>query len=176
MYEAIKRIAADRQAGKDGESHLFFVGRENYPLTWVEGAKFEWGKAQVLRTGNDVVLVASGPLLSKAIDAGKKLADLGIQATVINNPFINRVDVATIGEAVKRCSGRLVTIEDHQAIGGMGAQVSHALSDAGIAHRLKTLAIHGEFGQSAYLADELYQAHGLTAEKLVEAAQALIKG
>ncbi|MBL9170273.1 MAG: hypothetical protein JNN07_21235 [Verrucomicrobiales bacterium] len=176
MYEAIKRIAADRQAGKDGESHLFFVGRENYPLTWVEGAKFEWGKAQVLRTGNDVVLVASGPLLSKAIDAGKKLADLGIQATVINNPFINRVDVATIGEAVKRCSGRLVTIEDHQAIGGMGAQVSHALSDAGIAHRLKTLAIHGEFGQSAYLADELYQAHGLTADKLVEAAQALIKG
>lgn len=176
MYEAIKRIAADRRAGKDGESHLFFVGRENYPLTWVEGAKFEWGKAQVLRTGNDVVLVASGPLLSKAIDAGKKLAELGVQATVINNPFINRVDVATIGEAVKRCSGRLVTIEDHQAIGGMGAQVSHALSEAGIAHRMKTLAIHGEFGQSAYLADELYQAHGLTADKLVEAAQALIKG
>ena len=176
MYESIKRFAADRQAGKDGESYLFFVGRENYPLSWVDGAKFEWGKAQVLRTGNDVVLVACGPLLSKAIEAGRKLAEKGIQATVINNPFVNRVDLATIGEAVKRCSGRLVTLEDHQLIGGMGAQVSHALSDAGIAHRLKTLAIHGEFGQSAYLADELYQAHGLTADKMVEAATALVKG
>lgn len=176
MYESIKRFAADRQAGKDGESYLFFVGRENYPLSWMDGAKFEWGKAQVLRTGNDVVLVACGPLLSKAIEAGRKLAEKGIQATVINNPFVNRVDLATIGEAVKRCSGCLVTLEDHQLIGGMGAQVSHALSDAGIAHRLKTLAIHGEFGQSAYLADELYQAHGLTADKMVEAATALVKG
>ncbi len=176
MYQSIKRLAEARQAGKDGESCLFFVGRENYPVTWQEGAKYEWGKAQVLRSGNDVVLVASGPLLSKAIEAGKKLAEQGIQATVINNPFINQVDVGTLGEAVKRASGRLVTIEDHQLIGGMGAQISHALSNAGIAHRIKTLAIHGEFGQSAYLAEELYKAHGLTAEKLIESALALIKG
>ncbi|MCX6894393.1 MAG: thiamine pyrophosphate-dependent enzyme, partial [Verrucomicrobia bacterium] len=48
MYEAIQRFAADRAAGKDGENYIFFVGRENYPLTWIEGAKFPWGKAQVL--------------------------------------------------------------------------------------------------------------------------------
>jgi transketolase len=67
-----------------------------------------------------------------------------------------------------------VTIEDHQVIGGMGAQVSHALSQAGIAHRVRTLGIPGEFGQSAYLAEHLYQHHGLTAERMVQAVHELI--
>ena len=175
MYEAIKRQAAERTAGGDGESYIFFVGRENYPLSWVADAKYPWGQAQVLSQGTDVVLIGCGPLLDKAINAGKKLAEKGIKATVINNPFINRVDLATIGAAVKAANGRLVTIEDHQIIGGMGAQVSHALSNAGIAHRVKTLGIKGEFGQSAYVAEHLYQHHGLTAEKMVEAALELMK-
>lgn len=175
MYEAIKRQAADRAAGKDGESYIFFVGRENYPMYWVEGAKYPWGKAQVLQQGNDVVLIACGVLVNKAIEAGKKLAEQGIKATVINNPFINQVDIETIGAAVKAASGRVVTIEDHQIVGGMGAQISHALSTAGIAHRMKSLGINGEFGQSAYVAEELYQHHGLTSAKMIEAAQALMK-
>ena len=174
MYQAIKRYAADRASGKDGDTYIFFVGRENYPLSWVENARYEWGKAQVLQEGSDVVLVACGPLLSKAIEAGKKLAEQNIKATVINNPFINRVDLDTIGAAVKTCSGRVVTIEDHQVVGGMGAQISHALSQAGIAHRIKSLGIHGEFGQSAYVAEHLYEKHGLTAKKMIEAASTLI--
>ena len=55
----------------------------------------------------------------------------------------------------------------------MGAQVSHALSQAGIQHRMKSLGIHGEFGQSAYLAEELYERHGMTAAKIIEAAKEL---
>ncbi len=175
MYQAIKHIGSERAAGRDGESCIFFVGRENYPLSWVADAKYPWGKAQVLSQGSDVVLIGCGPLLDKAINAGKKLAEKGVKATVINNPFINRVDVETIGAAVKAANGRVVTIEDHQIIGGMGAQVSHALSRAGIAHRIKTLGIPGEFGQSAYLAEHLYELHGLTANKMVEAAQELMK-
>jgi transketolase len=175
MYQACKRLAADRATGKDGESYIFFVGRENYPLRWIEGATYPWGKAQVLQQGNDVVLIACGVLVNKAIEAGKKLAERGVKATVINNPFTNRVDIETIGAAVKTANGRVVTIEDHQVIGGMGAQVSHALSQAGIAHRMKSLGIRGEFGQSAYVAEHLYQHHGLTAEKLIEAAQELMK-
>lgn len=174
MYEAIKRTAADRTAGKDGESYIFFVGRENYPLTWIEGAKYPWGKAQVLQQGSDVVLIGCGVLVNKAIEAGKKLAEKGIKATVINNPFINNVDIETIGAAVKACNGRVVTIEDHQVICGMGAQVSHALSTAGIPHTMKSLGIPGEFGQSAYLAEHLYEHHGLTAAKMIEAATALV--
>jgi transketolase C-terminal domain/subunit len=57
----------------------------------------------------------------------------------------------------------------------MGAQVSHALSRAGIAHRATTLGIQGEFGQSAYVAEHLYEHHGLTAGKMAEAAEALMK-
>ena len=174
MYQAIKKFAADRAAGKDGENYIFFVGRENYPLTWIEGAQFPWGKAQILSEGSDVVLIGCGVLVNKAIEAGKLLAAKGIKATVINNPFVNQVDLETIGAAVKKCGGKVVTIEDHQIIGGMGAQVSHALSNAGIAHTLKSLGIHGEFGQSAYLAEELYVKHGLTAPKMVEAALALL--
>jgi transketolase C-terminal domain/subunit len=56
----------------------------------------------------------------------------------------------------------------------MGAQVSHALSSAGIAHTLTSLGIKNEFGQSAYLAEELYVKHGLTAPKMAEAALALL--
>ncbi len=129
----------------------------------------------MLKPGNDVVLIGFGPLLSQAIDAGKDLASKGIEATVINNPFINRVDLDTIGTAVNTCAGRVVTIEDHQVIGGMGAQISHALSRAGIAHRMKSLGVQGEFGQSAYVAENLYEKHGLTAAKMVDATQALLK-
>jgi transketolase len=174
MYQAIERYAADRKAGKDGESYIFFVGRENYPLSWVEGATYPWGRAEVLRKGKDITLIGCGPLLSAAIEAGKKLAVDGIEATVINNPFINKPDLETIGSAVKATGGKLITIEDHQAINGMGAQVSHALSEAGIQHTIKTLAVHGEFGQSAYLASELYAKHGLSAENMVAAAKKML--
>lgn len=173
MYQAIRKYAADRAAGKDGENYIFFVGRENYPMSWIEGAQYPWGRAQILSEGGDVVLIGCGVLVNKAIEAGRLLAARGVMATVINNPFVNRVDIETIGAAVKKC-GKVVTIEDHQIIGGMGAQVSHALSNAGIAHALKSLGIPGEFGQSAYLAEELYVKHGLTSPKMVEAALALL--
>ena len=174
MYQAIKRFEADRSEGKDGESYIFFVGRENYPLSWVENPSYQWGKAQVLQEGGEIVLVGSGVLLNRVIEAGKQLAQEGVKATVINNPFINHVDIETLGEAVKAASGRLVTIEDHQVIGGMGAQLSHGLSNAGISHCIKTLGIAGEFGQSAYKADQLYDKFGLNVEGVVSAAKELL--
>ena len=174
MDAAIRRIGDERAAGRDGESVIFFVGRENYPVEWVPGATYTWGKAQVIEEGSDVVLVGSGVLFSKCLEAAKLLRAQGKSATVINNPFINQVDIETIGAAVLRCGGRLVTIEDHQIVGGMGAQVSHALSRTGISHRVTSLGIHGEFGQSAYLAEELYIKHGMTGPKMAEAALALI--
>lgn len=174
MLDAIKHIAHEREAGRDGESVIFFVGRENYPVRLADNAAYHWGKAQILAEGKDVVIIACGPLLGKAIEAGRKLAEQNIHATVISNPFVNRVDVATIGAAVQKCSGRVITIEDHQLICGMGAQVAHALSLAGITHRMKSLAMRGEFGQSAYKAEDLYQKFGLTSAKIIEAAQELM--
>ncbi|MDA7657930.1 transketolase, partial [Verrucomicrobia bacterium] len=174
MNQAIQRYASERKAGNDGESSLFFVGRENYPIYWVENATYTWGKAQVISEGSDVTLIGSGPLFSKAQLAASLLKDQGINATVINNPFVNQVDIETIGAAVTKTGGKVVTIEDHQKIGGMGAQVSHALSDSGIPHQIKTLGIDGEFGQSAYMAEHLYEKHGLTADSMVNAAKELL--
>ena len=76
---------------------------------------------------------------------------------------------------MKAANGRLVTIEDHQITCGMGAQVSHALSRAGIAHRVTSLGIPGEFGQSAYVAEDLYQKYGMTADGMIAAAEGLLK-
>jgi transketolase len=174
MHAAIKKYASDRQSGKDGESYIFFVGRENYPIHWIEGASYPWGKAQVIREGSEVVLVGCGPLLSKAVEAGERLAALGIEATVISNPFVNRVDLDTITPWVEKANGRLISIEDHQVVCGMGSQLSHALSSQGTRHQIVSLGIKGEFGQSAYMAEHLYQRHGLTATDMVEAAQKLL--
>ena len=173
MYQAIKRQAEDRKAGRDGESYIFFVGRENYPIYWLDNATYPWGKAQVTQEGGDVVLIGCGTLFSKAVEAGKLLAAKGVKATVINNPFVNRVDLETIGAAVKKC-GKVVTIEDHQLVCGMGAQISHALSTNGIPHAMKSIGINDEFGQSAYLAEHLYEKHGMTGPKMAEAALALL--
>ena len=174
MYQAVKRFDSDRAAGKDGERYIFFVGRESYPLNWVDNPSYEWGKAQVLQEGSDVVLVGSGVLLNRAIEAGEQLADMGVKATVINNPFINQPDVDAIGAAVSAANGNLVTIEDHQSIGGMGAQLSHALSRAGITHRVRTMGIDGQFGQSAYQADHLYDKNGLSVEGVIAAVKELL--
>ena len=174
MHAAIKRYAEDRQAGRDGESYVFFVGRENYPIHWIDGATYPWGRSQVIREGADVVLVGCGPLLSKAVQAGELLAEKGVSATVISNPFVNRVDLETITPWVEKAQGRVVTIEDHQVVCGMGAQLSHALSDQGTRHQVTTLGIGGGFGQSAYMAEHLYERHGLTAKDMADAAQKLL--
>jgi transketolase len=174
LYQAIRKYAEDRTAGRDGESYIFFVGREGYPVAWIPDARYTWGQAQVLRSGTDVLLVGCGPLLGKAIEAGRLLAERGVEATVINQPFVNRVDLETMGRVVNQCSGRVVTIEDHQQVGGMGAQLSHALACAGIPHRMRSLGIAGEFGQSAYVAEHLYEKHGLTGARMAETALEMI--
>lgn len=174
MFQAIQRTAEARTQGRDGENVLFFVGRENYPLQWTAGATYEWGKAQVLREGTDVVIVSCGPLVGKAIEGAAKLADRGISAAVINLPFVNRIDLDTIADRVRAAAGRLVTLEDHQITGGMGSLLSHALSQAGVPHSLRSLGIPGEFGQSAYLADQLYDRYGMNANGVAAAAADLL--
>jgi transketolase len=175
MFEAIRRMAEARGRGEDGESVLFFVGRENYPVNWMDNAKYDWGRAQVLRPGKDVVIIGCGPLLGKAVEAGRRLQEKGIHATIINNSFSNAVDLETIGAAVHSASGRVITIEDHQVKGGMGSLVAHALAQAAIPFRMKSLGIPGVFGQSAYLAEQLYEKYGLTAAGLVAAAESLMR-
>ncbi|MEM6822954.1 MAG: transketolase C-terminal domain-containing protein [Verrucomicrobiota bacterium] len=172
MYQAITRLAEDRKQGKVGESVIFFLGRENYPVDWIENADYQWGKAQVLREGSDVTFLTCGSLVGKALQAAEKLESEGKSAAVINNPFVNRVDIETIRASVEK-TGHLVTMEDHQIICGMGSQVVTSLVNAGVAFKAKTLGVDGEFGQSAYKADQLYDQHGLNADGYIAAYKAL---
>ncbi|MDZ4789115.1 MAG: transketolase C-terminal domain-containing protein [Blastochloris sp.] len=175
MYQAIKRIAEARKINKDGETVIFFLGRENYPISWQDGAQYQWGKAQVLREGKDVTIIANGALVGNALKAADKLKEKGVSAAVINNAFVNQIDIETISRVVQGTGGKLVTVDDHQVIGGSGAQVIHALVQADVSIRAKSLGIQGEFGQSAYMADELYEKHGLGASGIMAAAEALLK-
>lgn len=176
MLESFRRLARERQGGKDGESALFFAGREDFPARIGDRPNgYPWGKAEVLRKGKDVVIVASGPMVPLALEAAELLAKDGKQATVIDNPFVNRPDLATITPALAEAGGRLVTVEDHQIIGGMGAMLVHALNLSGVGVKSSAIGMKGEFGRSAYSARELYEHFGMGPKDIVEAARKLCR-
>lgn len=168
MYQAVKRFEAAVKAGKTPETTVFFFGRENHPLTYTENTKFEWGKAQVLRQGRDGVVVTNGPLVQEALAAGEVLSKKGIEITVINNPFVNQIDVETISKELKNNKNKLITVEDHQLVGGAGAMLTHALKLAGCEFSVKSLANLGHFGQSAYQAKQLYTLHKIDSNAIIE--------
>ena len=174
MLGAFQRLAKEREAGQDGESALFFAGREDFPARLGERPEGDpWGKATVLRPGKDVVLVACGPMVPLALEAADILAQAGQQATVIDNPFVNRPDLGTIAPAVQAAGGRLVTVEDHQIVGGMGAMLVHALAIQGVALKTAAIGMKGEFGRSAYSARELYEHFGMGPKDIAQAARKL---
>ena len=174
MLGAFQRLAKEREAGQDGESALFFAGREDFPARLGERPEgYPWGKATVLRPGKDVVLVACGPMVPLALEAADILAQAGQQATVIDNPFVNRPDLGTIAPAVQAAGGRLVTVEDHQIVGGMGAMLVHALAIQGVALKTAAIGMKGEFGRSAYSARELYEHFGMGPKNIAQAARKL---
>ena len=169
MYKAITNFKSEREAGKTPNSVVFFLGRENHPVSYVDGMQYAWDKANVLTTGSDVTIVAAGPMIGKAIAAEKILKAKNISATVINHAFINHIDLETLKASLSSTKGKLITIEDHQILGGMGSMIVHALHTHGVNFKSTTLGITGEFGQSAYKADQLYARFDLTAEGIVKA-------
>ena len=174
MLEAFRRLAKDRQAGKDGENAIFFAGREDFPARIGERPNgYPWGKAEVLRQGKDVVIVACGPMVPLALEAAELLGKEGKQAAVVDNPFVNRPDLATISPVIAEAGGKLVTAEDHQIVGGMGAMLVHALNLAGTCVQCAAIGMKGEFGRSAYTARELYEHFGMGPKDIAEAARKL---
>lgn len=172
MYEAITSIAADREAKRVANSYIFFVGRENFPKEFSNVKDYSIGKAQVILEGDDGVIVSAGPTLFKAIKAAKILKEQGKNIAVINSPCINDPDVETISKVLKK-SGKLITIEDHQIIGGLGAQLVHALKLNNEEFKLQSLGVKGSFGQSAYTADELYSKNGMDEESIISSFNSL---
>lgn len=175
MYQAIQEYKAQTEAGKTPNSFVFFYGRENFPHYFNSDEKYQWKKAQVLKTGDAATIVATGPMVKKAIAAAEELEKNGTKVTVINNAFINEPDVETMKTALAATGGRLITIEDHQIKCGMGAMLTHSLLNAGVeVSAYRGLGIQGEFGQSAYKADQLYARHGLSVEGLISAVKSML--
>lgn len=155
----------------DGPVYIRF-GREKSPLFTTEKTPFGLGKAQVFRKGNDVAIIACGPLVHEALKAAQQLAALGIEARVINNVSVKPLDEATIITAAKQC-GAVVTVEEAQAAGGMGSAVCELLS-AEYPVPVERIGLQDEFGQSGTPA-ELLEHYKLTAPWIAKAAQQMLK-
>lgn len=173
IFGAIKKIANDRGEGLNGESYVFFIGRENFASEVQDGLSYDLHEPQLLVAGSDAAIVVSGSLVDKALEAAESLRDRGIDVSVINHSFVNNSDFETIGNWLGDSGSRLITVEDHQLIGGMGAQLVHQLKILGLEFDVISLAVEGEFGQSAYSADELYAKHHLNSDAIIEAVTKL---
>lgn len=139
-------------------------GRAATPVFHDENYKFEIGKGEVLRDGKDVAIIATGIMVPEAIEAGKALAAEGINAMVINMATIKPLDEALVLEAAKKC-GKVVTVEEHSVIGGLGEAVCGVLSEK-LPTPVKRIGVNDEFGHSGP-AGALLKAFGLCAENIV---------
>lgn len=129
---------------------------------------FEIGRANVLKQGNDLAIIATGLMTYEAIKAAEELERKGIKARVINCGSIKPLDKETIMAAAKETKF-IITAEEHNIIGGLGGAVSELLSENYPTKVLK-LGINDEFGQSGK-AQELLEKYGLTAARIVEIAE-----
>lgn len=173
MTEAIESIQKAKEGNLEAHSYIFFVGRENFPVTYQENLNYKLGEAQLISKGSDGLIVACGPMLDMALKASQELAKDGIHLSVINNSSVNDPDTKLVSTILKDSNSKLITIEDHQKIGGMGAQLVHALKNEGHEFTVKSMGISGNFGQSAYTANELYSKNHLDVKAIVETFKSL---
>lgn len=151
----------------DGPVYLRF-GRLAIPVFHEEGFNFQIGKGEVLRDGTDVAIIANGLLVYEAIQAGEALAEMGINAMVINMATVKPLDEELVLSAAKKC-GKVITCEEHSVIGGLGEAVCSLLSEK-LPTPVKRIGVNDEFGHSGPAAALLKQ-FGLSAEHIVEVAK-----
>ena len=131
--------------------------RQNLEPVHGDGYRFQFGRAEVLRPGTDVSVLATGGPLWNALEAAKRLEGDGIRAEVLNVATIKPLDEETILRSAGK-TGHVVTVEDHSITGGLGGAVAELLGEA-MPTPLKRLGVVG-FGESGD-AKGLYAKHGL---------------
>jgi len=154
-----------------GPVYLRF-GRENVPVITTKETPFEIGKAEVFRDGDDVTIIACGPLVYDALVASKKLEERGIDARVINNHTVKPIDTDTILKAARE-TGSIVTAEEHQIHGGMGSAVAEVLTQS-YPVSIKMVGVRDKFGESGS-PDELQRTYQLTSDDIIKAVHSIIK-
>jgi transketolase len=160
-------------ADTDGVSYLRTL-RPNTPVIYAPDEEFEIGGSKILRSSedDDVALVAAGITVHEALKAADLLAEGGVAARVIDLYSIKPLDEETRAEAAAATQGRIVTVEDHWAEGGLGDAVASALADTDDPPRIVKLAVR-EMPRSGKPV-ELLAAAGIDAEHIAVAARRLV--
>ena len=131
--------------------------------------KFEIGKGVTLRDGKDLTLIATGLCVSGALEAAEKLAADGIDARVINIHTIKPIDAELLVKAAQE-TGKIVTVEEHSVIGGLGGAVAEVLSEQCPVKMLR-IGMNDVFGESGP-AVQLLEKYGLDAEGIYQKTRA----
>ena len=156
----------------EGPVYLRF-GRLALPIIHNESSyKFEIGKGEILRDGKDVTIVATGAMVSNSLEAAEKLAADGIEAKVINIHTIKPLDEELVVAAAKE-TGKVVTVEEHSVIGGLGSAVCDTLALKNPTPVMK-IGINDTFGESGP-AVELLKKYQLDAESIYEKIKNFVK-
>ncbi len=164
--EAVKAVCK-----YDGPCYLRF-GRLAVPvINDREDYKFEIGKAVTLREGKDVTVIASGLTVSASLEAAELLAKDGIEAKVINMHTIKPIDAEAVIEAAKQ-TGKVVTVEEHSVIGGLGSAVCDVLAE-NYPVKVKKIGINDKFGESGPAA-ELVKKYGLDGESIYKTVKEFV--
>jgi transketolase len=145
------------------------LGRKATPLFHPSDYDFRVGRAEVLRPGEDVSLVAAGGLpLAIALEAREALRDLGLEARVLNLHTLKPIDVQAIVRCAEETRG-IVTVEDHSVIGGLGSAVAETVCEHAPAP-VKRVGVPDRFCDEVGPHQHLLRSLGVTAERVAEAA------
>lgn len=149
--------------------------RGQVPLVLDEyGYRFELGKAQLLRDGRDVLVVSSGLLTMRALEAAKALAADRVDAAVLHVSTLKPLDVATIVREAGRAGRLVVVAENHSTIGGLGEAVAAELLAAGVAPRFRRIALPDAFLDAGAL-PTLHERYGISTAAIVRSIKSWLE-
>ena len=140
------------------------LARAATPIITTNETPFELGKAYVYSPGSDITIIATGAMTYQALLASEQLYHEGIDAEVIHCPTIKPLDATTILSSVKK-TRKVITVEEHQIIGGLGGAIAEFLGEH-MPVPVHRIGIKDTFGQSGE-PKELYEHYGLTAKQIV---------
>lgn len=164
------RLAVKAAIDHEGPVYMRF-GRLAVPTIFGEDYKFELGKGVRLADGKDVSIIATGLMVPYALEAKTALAEIGIDARVINIHTIKPIDSEIIIKAARE-TGAIVTAEEHNIIGGLGSAVAEVLAENAPAPMLR-VGTRDVFGRSGVPA-RLFEIYGLDTKTIVEKAKEVV--
>jgi len=144
------------------------LGRAAVPVLYEEGANIQLGKANCLRDGKDVTVIATGIMVSTALFAADKLAEKGIDVRVIDMHTIKPIDKDIIIKAAQETKG-IVTVEEHSVIGGLGSAVAEVTAQ-NCPVKLAFVGQNDVFGESGK-PDELLAGYGMSEDDIIRAVE-----